>query len=217
MGAAETKLLTEVEEVAPPPAPKGPPPPLTNLFLKLMQACKTGVIDNVKAVLEEGQEAGRQKPATPDELPPGWEEHKDAEGAIYYFHLKDRRMAKTRPKWPTPVTYSQQVNESRLRDGVTPLMVVSEHGYTDIAELLIGKGARVAQPSLAGVTPLLLACQNAHQDMTALCVPPLAPPSPTAFVASKRARPLTRVPHARATPSGCSSTARQSIMRAPTA
>lgn len=179
MGAAETKPSRVVEEPAPPPAPKGPPPPLTNLFLKLYQACKTGDIDNVRAALEEGQEVSRLKPATPEELPPGWEQHKDAQDAIYYLHVADKRMAKTRPKWPKPVTYSEQVNEARLRDGVTPLMVVCEHGYTDIAQLLIEKGAKVAQKSWAGITPLLLACQNGHQDMAALCAPPLNPPHAT--------------------------------------
>ena len=58
--------------------------------------------------VERAIDEGRQRTGTDDALPDGWQEHSDADGNTYFFHLSDRRMSWTRPVCAPVVAASQQ-------------------------------------------------------------------------------------------------------------
>lgn len=52
--------------------------------------------------------------------------------------------------------------------GLTPLIIASNNGFTEIAVYLIDAGADVNAKSRQGITPLIAAAMNGHADMVAL-------------------------------------------------
>ena len=53
-------------------------------------------------------------------------------------------------------------------DGRTPLHWAARSGQTDVAELLMAKGADVKAKDARGFTPLRTAARGGHKDMAAL-------------------------------------------------
>lgn len=61
--------------------------------------------------------------------------------------------------------------EARDAHSATPLLRAARYGYTDIAALLIKKGAEVnAKDDAIGATPLILAASRGHTDTTKLLI-----------------------------------------------
>jgi ankyrin repeat protein len=52
--------------------------------------------------------------------------------------------------------------------GLTPLIIASNNGFTEIAAYLIDAGADVNAKSTQGITPLMAAAMNGHTDLVAL-------------------------------------------------
>lgn len=62
--------------------------------------------------------------------------------------------------------------------GATPLLKAARYGYTEIAALLIEKGADVnAKDDAIGMTPLILAASRGHTDTTKLLIEKGADPN----------------------------------------
>jgi hypothetical protein len=62
-----------------------------------------------------------------------------------------------------------RVNQGRLVDGVTPLLVAAQNGHVEVVVVLLEKGAAVTQGTTDnGGTPLLMAAQQGHVEVVVL-------------------------------------------------
>ena len=88
--------------------------------------------------------------------------------------------------WPSQIT-SEPRAQYRPAGGLTALLYAARNGCYDCVEALIGAGADVNLPTPEGVTPLMIALDNDHNDVAKLLLDRGAESEPLGLVGTHRA------------------------------
>ena len=78
-------------------------------------------------------------------------------GLLWASHLGRRKATK--------LLLKANANSNLCRDGVTPLFMASQNGYSNIVCFILNANADPNLHSIDGVTPLFIASQNGHSDI----------------------------------------------------